>query len=81
MLTNSDLQKIGTIIDQKLDEKLDSKLDTKLKPIKRDITHIRKTVDLIAKNYDEADVKLERRVKNIERILSIKKYFRSFSSQ
>lgn len=63
MLTKSDLQQIGEVID--------TKLDTKLKPIKKDLTHIKKTVNLIVKNYDEADIKLERRVKKIETHLGL----------
>ena len=53
-----DLSQIGNVIDEKLDKKL--------KPIKRDLRYLKKTVDLIVKNYDEADVKIERRVRKIE---------------
>ncbi len=70
-------QKLGEKLEQKLEEKLEKKLEQKfeqkLKPIKKDIRYIRKTVDLIAKNYDEGDVKLNRRVRKIEQHLAISK--------
>ena len=58
MLTKNDLNQIGQVIDEKL--------DNKLKPIKKDLRYLRKTVDLVVKNYDEGDVRLERKVKKIE---------------
>jgi len=74
MLTKNDLNQIGKVIDGKLDEKLDQKL----KPIKKDLTslkkdvkYLKKTVDIIVANYDEADVKLERRVRKIEHHLAL----------
>lgn len=67
MLTKSDLNQIGKVVD----ERLESKLDLKLKPIKKELRYIRKTVDIIAKNYDEGDVELGRRVKRIEAHLNI----------
>ncbi len=63
MLTKSDLNQIGIVID--------SKLDTRLKPIKKDLRYVKKTVDIIVKNYDEADVKLESRVRKIEQHLAL----------
>ena len=67
MLTKSDLQQIGNVID----ERLEAKLEQKLKPIKKELRYIKKTVDIIAKNYDEGDVKLDTRVKKIEQRLAI----------
>lgn len=58
MLTKTDLSQIGNVIDEKL--------DSKLKPIKKNLRYLKKTVDLIVKNYDEGDVKLDRRVRKIE---------------
>ena len=58
MLTKNDLNQIGSVVDEKL--------DNKLKPIKKDLRYLRKTVDIIAKNYDEGDVVLGRKVKRIE---------------
>lgn len=69
--------KIDTIIDAKLipikeDIKgIDSVIDAKLKPIKKDLRYLRKTVGIIVKNYDEGDVKLERRVNKIEKHLGL----------
>lgn len=63
MLTKSDLQQIGSVVDEKL--------DSKLKPIKKDLKYLKKTADVIVKNYDEGDVLLGRRVKKIEDHLQI----------
>lgn len=70
MLTKTDLQLIGSVVDEKL--------DIKLAPIKKDLTDVKKrvrkiekTVDLITKNYDEGDTKLSRRVTKIEEHLQI----------
>lgn len=63
MLTKSDLNQIGNVVDEKLDHKL--------KPIKKDLKYLKETVNIIAKNYDEGDVKLERRVKRIEQHLAL----------
>jgi hypothetical protein len=81
MLTKTDLNQIGQVID----ERLDSKLKQELEPIKKDLTDLKKdakylkkkvnrideTVNLIVKNYDEADVKLQRRVRRIEHHLAL----------
>ena len=45
---------------------MEEKLEKKLKPIKKDLRYLKKTVDIIAKNYDEEDVRLDRRVRKIE---------------
>jgi len=69
MLTKSDLKQIGEVID----ERLEAKLEQKLEPIKKDLKYLKKkvnridkTVSLTVKNYDEGDVRLERRVRKIE---------------
>jgi hypothetical protein len=67
MMTKSDLQQIGNVID----ERLDIKLEQNLKPVKKELRYIKKIVDIIAKNYDEGDVKLDRRVKQIEQHLAL----------
>jgi len=71
MLTKSDLNQIRVIVSDEVDSIVDKKLDIKLKPIKKDLQYIRKTANLIIKNYDEADVKLERRVRKIEEHLDL----------
>lgn len=77
-LTKDDLQQIGTIIDESLEVKLEEKLESKLEPIKKDLKHLKtkvnkidKTVSLIAKNYDEGDVKLDRRLTKLEKHLNL----------
>ncbi len=79
MLTRTDLNQIKGVVRDVVDERLDSKvkpmvgeiLDQRLKPIKKDLSYIKKTVSLIAKNYDEADVRLEKRVRRIEQHLAL----------
>lgn len=66
MLTKSDLSQIRGVVHEEVDVVVEEKLENKLKPIKKDLRYLKKTVDLIVKNYDEADVKLERRVRKIE---------------
>jgi hypothetical protein len=87
MLTKNDLKQIANVVDErleikleekleskleeKLESKLEEKLESKLKPIKKDLRYIKKTIDIIVKNYDEADVKLDRRVRGIESHLGL----------
>ncbi len=66
MLTKTDLSQIRGVVHEEVDVVVEEKLEKKLKPIKKDLRYLRTTVDLIVKNYDEADVKLERRVRKIE---------------
>ncbi len=58
MLTKSDLNKIGNVVDEKLDHRL--------KPIKKDLKYLKKTIDIVVQKYDEGDVKLERRLRKVE---------------
>lgn len=66
MLTKTDLNQIRGVVREEVDTIVDKKLDVKLKPIKKDLKYLRKTVKIIAKNYDEGDVMLARRVKKLE---------------
>ena len=58
MLTKNDVNKIRVVVN----EEVDVVVEKKLKPVKKDLRYLRKTVDLIAKNYDEGDVVLGRKV-------------------
>lgn len=84
MLTKTDLNQIGQVIDERLDEKLEpikkdlsclkidvTDLKKDVKYLKKKVNRIDKTIDLIVANYDEADIKLERRVKKIEHHLAL----------
>lgn len=75
MLTKKDLLEIGKVVDerleQKLEDKLEQKLDQKLEPIKKDLSYLRKTINLVIKDYDEREVKLSRRVTKIEDHLNL----------
>lgn len=66
MLTKTDLNQIRGVVHEEVDVVVEEKLESKLKPIKKDLRYLKKTVDIIVRNYDEADVKLQRRVKKIE---------------
>ncbi|MBI2026039.1 MAG: hypothetical protein HYT06_01515 [Candidatus Levybacteria bacterium] len=69
-LTKSDLQQIGSVVDQKLNKRLNP-VEKGIKALRKDVRYLKKTADLIAKNYDEGDVLLARRVKKIEEHLSL----------
>lgn len=88
MLTKTDLNQIGQVIDQKLEpikkelsqvgQLIDEKLDQKLEPIKKDLKslkkdvgYLKKTANVIVASFDEADVKLEKRVRKIEHHLAL----------
>ncbi len=76
MLTKTDLSQIRGVVH----EEVDVIIDEKLEPIKKGLTDIRKdvkylkkkvnridkTLSLTVKNYDEADLKLGRRVRKSE---------------
>jgi len=73
MLTKTDLNQIREVVHEEVDTIVDEKLDKRLEPIRKDLKYLKKkvnridkTVNLIVRNYDEADVKLERRVRKIE---------------
>jgi len=80
MLTKIDLNQIRNLVHEEINTELnpikkelsqigqviDEKLDKKLKPIKKDLQYLKKTANLIIKNYDEEDIKLARRVRKIE---------------
>lgn len=66
MLTKSDLSKIGNVIEEKLES-----VRKDIKYLKKKVNRIDKTVDIIAKNYDEGDVELGRRMTKIEQYLDL----------
>ena len=77
MLTKNDLDQIGQVVDEKLDGKLEpvrkdlGSLKSDLNYLKKKVNRIDRTVNSIVKNYDEGDVKLDRRVRKIEQHLAI----------
>ena len=70
MLTKSDIQQIGDVVDQKLNKRLDP-IEKGIKSLKKDMRYLTKTVDIIAKNYDLEDAKLKVRVSKIEHHLGL----------
>jgi len=71
MLTKNDLQAIREIVDERLDAKLEEKLDKKLRPIKRNITKIKKNTETLIDHFDKRDIQLQKRVKRIEAHLNL----------
>lgn len=76
MLTDGDLKKIGQIVDDKINGAIDKKvgnlIDQKLKPIKADISEIRKDVKGIVAFFDSEYLGLRSRVERIEEHLNLK---------
>lgn len=79
MLTKTDLNQIRGVVSEEVDGKLEpikkdlmglkqdvGGLKQDMKYLKKKVNRIDKTLSLVVKNYDEADVKLQRRVKKIE---------------
>ena len=74
MLTKTDLNQIRGIVHEEVDVVVDEKLEPikkDLKTLRKDVKYLKKTADIVVANYDEADVKLERRVNKIERHLAL----------
>ncbi|MBI4091975.1 MAG: hypothetical protein HY427_02110 [Candidatus Levybacteria bacterium] len=81
MLTKSDLQKIGSVVD----DRLETKLEKKLEPIKKDLTDVKKdikylrkkvnkidkTVSVLVERSDREETLLKQRVKRIEEHLDL----------
>ena len=61
MLTKSDLEQIGNVVDEKLEV-----VKKDLKYLKKKVNRIDKTVSIVVRKYDEGDVRLEKRVRRIE---------------
>lgn len=67
MLNDDDLKKIGQVVE----DKLDVRLKKELKPIKKDLSYIRKTLEVAIGRFDETDVDHEKRIKRIEDALPL----------
>lgn len=67
MLTKSDITQIREVIQGEIE----TAFDRELKPIKKDLRCLKKTLNIVIKNYDEGDVKLGRRVTRIEKHLGL----------
>lgn len=66
MLTKSDLNQIGNVVDEKLEP-----VKKDIKYLKKKVNRIDKTLDLVVKKYDEEDVRVQKRVKRIETHLGL----------
>lgn len=69
MLTDTDLQKIGELIDSKLDTKLRETFQRELKPINKALKKLDKDLGTINDFYDREVLDLDKRVIEIERHL------------
>ena len=76
-LTKSDLQQIGNAVDERLKKRL-GPIELRFTPIEKDLKYLKKkinkmdkTLDAVARNYDEGDVALGKRVKRIETHLNL----------
>lgn len=67
MLTKTDLKDIGNL----LDERLDKQFKIKFKPIKSDISKIRKDIDVIISLFDREYINLRQRIERIEEHLNL----------
>lgn len=65
-LTKKDLNAIQNIVEDVVEEKLEKKLDQKLKPIKKDITYLKKSINLIIKRYDPMVIDHVKRLDRVE---------------
>ena len=73
MLTKTDINAIGTLIDEKLERKLESKFNTKLNPIhddvriiKKDVKKLKRDVNGVIKMSDRGLLDLQKRTRKIE---------------
>ena len=69
MLTKSDLSQIRGAVRDEVDSVVENRLEPikkDMKSLKEDVRYIKKTADLIGKNYDRGDVELGKRVSKIE---------------
>jgi len=71
MLTDNDLKKIGEVVDQKIEEKVGPIIEKHLRPVKEDISHIRKDIKTMVGYFDREYLDLRKRVERIESHLKI----------
>lgn len=71
MLTKSDFQSIESIFAKKIKIDIEPLLEKKLKPIKEDISKIRKSQNEIIAFFDEEYLSLRKRVDRIESHLNL----------
>jgi predicted Holliday junction resolvase-like endonuclease len=71
-------KKLEEKLDKKLEDKLERKFDEKLTPLQKDIksikkklSYVQKTVDILVRRTDEADVDLQLRMNRVEKVLEL----------
>ncbi len=70
MLTKSDLQQIGGVIDERLGKRLNP-IEKDLKDVKKIVRKIEKTVDVVIDHFDREIVRTQKRVAIIEDNLNL----------
>lgn len=75
MLTKTDLNQIDKLLVKRVDEVVTKRVDEivtkKLKPMKEDVSQIRKDIKLIVSFFDREYIALRRRVERIEEHLNL----------
>ena len=71
MLSNDDLKKIGEVVDRRIEEKVGPIIEKQLRPVKEDISHIRKEIKVIVGFFDREYLDLRKRVERIEAHLNL----------
>lgn len=69
MLTQDDLQQIGTVVDERLNKGLKIELDPIKKELRKqgkDIKYLRKTLDVVIDHFDKRDVKMQKEIDQIK---------------
>lgn len=71
MLTKTDLQAIDNLIVKRVDEVVTKRIREEHKPIRKDISKMRKDIDVMLSLFDREYVNLRSRVERIEEHLNI----------
>lgn len=71
MLTKTDLQAIDNLIVKRVDEVVTKRIREEHKPIRKDISKMRKDIDVMLSLFDREYVNLRSRVERIEEHLSL----------
>ncbi len=66
MLTKDDIEQLGNVIDAKL-----APIQKDIKSLKKHITHIKKTVDVVARLLDNEQMSQRKRIHRIEEHLGL----------
>lgn len=71
MLTKNDLNQIGVVIHEEVRPIVQEEIKSAIKPLKEDMSQIRKDMKVIVNFFDKEYLELRKRVERIEEILKI----------